>query len=104
MAMSKKERARLERILQYLDRGIAYLDQDTTFVARKVHGPGAMAFSRVVTVGQVEHCIRSDSPLAYAGEQSISVIDKHIGSDLVLLRNARCELAYFLAPEIVESV
>lgn len=98
MAMSKKERAQLERILDSINRGLGFVDKPNVFLAVKAHGPGAMAFTRTVTAGQVEHCIRSDSPLAYAGEQSIAVVDKEIGSEFCLLRNARRALTEFLAP------
>ena len=98
MAISKKERAELQRILDGLNRGLSYMDKPNVFLAVKVSGPGAMAFTRVVTAGQVEHCIRPDSPLAYEGEQSIHVVDKHIGSEFALIRSARMRLMEFLEP------
>lgn len=78
MAMSKRERERLGRILASLERG--------------------MAFTREVTPGQVEHCMRPDDPLAYAGQQSIAIVCKQIGSDFTLIRNARRELSAMLEP------
>jgi hypothetical protein len=99
MAMTKRERARLESILQSLERGLAFIDQRDTFIARRAQTGGAMAFERHVTAGQVQHCMRSDDPLAYEGEQFLHVIDKHIGSEFALVRNARRHLATFLNPE-----
>jgi len=98
MAMTKKERAALERILSGLERGLAFIDKPETFIARKSAAGAAMAFSRTVTPGQVEHVLRSGDPLAYAGEQSIAVICKDIGSEFALIRTARRDLANLLSP------
>lgn len=97
--MNKSERAALQRILNDLNRGLAFMDQPNVFLAMKASHSGAMAFSRVVTEGQFEHCMRPDDPLAYAGEQSIAVVDKHIGSHFAGIRAARRALNEFLNPE-----
>lgn len=98
MAISKRERERLERILSSLERGLAFIDKPGTFLATKASHGGAMAFSRNVTQGQVDHVLPRNDPFAYAGEQHVSLIDKHIGSEFALIRNARRELAAMLSP------
>jgi hypothetical protein len=96
MAMTKRERVRLESILRDIERGLAYIDQPETFIARKARMAGAMAFTRTVTEGQVEHCMSPSDPLAYPGEQSIAIVAKDIGSEFVCIRTARRHLAEFL--------
>jgi hypothetical protein len=103
MVMSKKERERLERILDCLERGLGFVDKPSTFLAIKAGHGDAMAFSRTVNAGQVEHVLRRDDPLAYVGEQHIHVVNKHIGSEFALIRTARRELAAFLSPVTVEG-
>ncbi|WP_374139441.1 hypothetical protein [Sphingomonas sp.] len=98
MAMTKKERATLQRILSSIDRGLAFVDKPTTFLAVKTHPSSGMAFCRTVTAAQVEHCLRSDDPLAFEGAQTLYVIAKDIGSEFTLIRNARRELRDLLEP------
>ena len=103
MAMTKKERARLERILASLERGLAYIDQPNVFLAVKSNSASSLEFRRTVNAGQIEHCMRRDDPMAFVGEQAIGIVDKLIGSEFTLVRNARRELSEFLAPEIIEE-
>lgn len=103
MAMTKKERATLQRILSSLDRGLAFVDKPSTFLATKAHPSSGMTFRRTVTAGQVEHCLRRDDPFAFEGEQAISIIAKDIGSEFTLIRNARRELRGLLEPVAIEA-
>lgn len=94
--MTKRDLARLESILESLDRSLAYIDKPSTFIACKASHGGAMAFSRHVTQGQVDHVLPSSDPFAYVGDQHLRIVNKEIGSDFALVRNARRDLAQFL--------
>lgn len=90
--ISGKQRRELESILSDLERGLTYIDKLAAFLATKARNSGALAFTRIVTAGQIEHVLGRDDPLAYPGEQSIAIVNKHIGSDFALARRARDRL------------
>lgn len=99
MAISKKERVRLERILDTLTRGALYLKRPDVFVCGKALHGGAMAFSRRVTAGQVEHVLSPRDPLCYEGDQHLVALNKECGSELQLVFTARRLLEEMLRPE-----
>jgi hypothetical protein len=86
MNLNKKTVARIEDVLDQLDRGIAFLDRTTTHVVTE--SAGAAFPESNWTSG--------------TGRRGIAIC-KDIGSELCLLRNAQKRLRALITPVVVES-